>query len=206
MASSGSTLCHLFDRLEDEQPGYRAYSSDSRRDGDLVTKEYTFVLSSDLAQISPMVEFLAEEITQLVLCDAMERMRIALALEEALVNALYHGNLEIRSNDDCKPTCIYEEAQVRCCRPPFSDRRIFVRARINRSAAQFVIRDEGQGFDPSRLPDPTDDANLGRASGRGIYLMRSLMDEVTFNEVGNEVTMIRRWLPAVSLAGSAIAG
>jgi anti-sigma regulatory factor (Ser/Thr protein kinase) len=57
----------------------------------------------------------------------------------------------------------------------------------------FVVRDEGRGFDPSQLADPTDDAQLGRSSGRGVFLMRNLMDDVVFNDVGNQVTMVRRW-------------
>ena len=56
----------------------------------------------------------------------------------------------------------------------------------------FVVRDEGHGFDAGNLPDPTDPHNIELASGRGVLLMRSFMDEVMFNETGNEVTMVKR--------------
>ena len=58
--------------------------------------------------------------------------------------------------------------------------------------AVFVVRDEGPGFDPNSLPDPTDPENLLKPSGRGIMLIRTFMDAVSFNEKGNEVTMVKR--------------
>ena len=56
----------------------------------------------------------------------------------------------------------------------------------------FVVRDQGKGFDPTQLPDPTEPENVGRVNGRGLFLIRTFMDEVTFNSQGNEITMIRR--------------
>ena len=63
--------------------------------------------------------------------------------------------------------------------------------RVTREMAKFVIRDEGRGFDPTHLPDPTTPENLERTCGRGILLMRTFMDEVEFNQRGNEVTLIK---------------
>ncbi|MBV8077326.1 MAG: ATP-binding protein [Planctomycetaceae bacterium] len=60
------------------------------------------------------------------------------------------------------------------------------------SPSLYIIRDEGPGFDPSLLPDPTAPANLERASGRGLLLIRALMDEVAFNAAGNQITMTKR--------------
>ena len=71
-------------------------------------------------------------------------------------------------------------------------RRIHVLVTLSPSEARFVIRDEGPGFDPESVPDPTDPANLERESGRGLLLMRTFMDEVRFNQAGNEVTLIKR--------------
>jgi len=156
--------------------------------------EFVFVLPNDQERIAPVVEFLATEATRLATCDPAEQMRISLALEEALVNALYHGNLEIDS-DTAGPAemCRHDVAKRRRCERPYCDRHIRVLATIATNAAVFVIRDEGRGFDPNRLSDPTSETNLERCSGRGVFLMRSLMDRVIFNEIGNEVTMIRRW-------------
>ncbi len=65
-------------------------------------------------------------------------------------------------------------------------------ARITRGEAVFAIRDEGAGFDPGALPDPTDPANIETASGRGIFLMRAFMDDVLYNDVGNAVVLVKR--------------
>ena len=63
---------------------------------------------------------------------------------------------------------------------------------ISETEATFVVRDEGPGFDVASLPDPTDPENLTKASGRGVILMRTLMDEVHYSTAGNTVTMIKR--------------
>jgi anti-sigma regulatory factor (Ser/Thr protein kinase) len=74
---------------------------------------------------------------------------------------------------------------------PYCHRRIYVRATLSTDQAEFVIRDEGPGFDYSICtPLVIDDGELSRPTGRGLLLMYSFMDEVRFNEAGNEVTMI----------------
>jgi anti-sigma regulatory factor (Ser/Thr protein kinase) len=67
-----------------------------------------------------------------------------------------------------------------------------VTARLSRELATFAVTDEGPGFDVSRLPDPTELANLETPSGRGLFLMRLFMDEVAYNAAGNEVTLVKR--------------
>jgi anti-sigma regulatory factor (Ser/Thr protein kinase) len=59
--------------------------------------------------------------------------------------------------------------------------------------AVFTIRDDGNGFDPSLLPDPRDPTNLERISGRGLLLIRTFMDKVEHNERGNEIRMTKRY-------------
>jgi anti-sigma regulatory factor (Ser/Thr protein kinase) len=67
-----------------------------------------------------------------------------------------------------------------------------VHLKLTPGEAVCVIRDEGTGFDRATLPDPTDPAQLEKASGRGLVLMRTFCDEVNFNEAGNEVTLVKR--------------
>ncbi len=153
----------------------------------------TFELENDTDLIPPLVGYLQESITQLDVCGEAERVRVGVALEEALTNALYHGNLEVRSElREDESDAYYSLARERTSLPPYADRRIRVETDLSRDEAVFVIRDEGPGFDPSMLPDPTDPVNLEKLSGRGVLLMRTFMDEVTFNEAGNQVTMIKR--------------
>jgi len=167
----------------------------SRLMGCMVKSECVFDLANDSALIHPLVGYLQERACHLKVCDESDRTRIGVALEEALVNALYHGNLEIgselRGEDDRAYHALIVE---RSRQSPFRDRQVQVQVEMSRQHATFVIRDEGSGFDPGSLPDPTDPINLEKASGRGLLLMRTFMDEVEYNDVGNAVTLTKRRL------------
>jgi len=93
---------------------------------------------------------------------------VHLAIEEALVNAIKHGNH----------------------RDP--DKVVLVLCRLAKDRVQIRITDEGDGFNPEAVPDPTDEENLEVPSGRGLMLMRCYMNSVCFNRRGNEVSMEKR--------------
>ena len=113
-------------------------------------------------------------------------------MEEALLNSLYHGNLEVSSDLRDEETSAYEQlAKERITKEPFRDRVIHVRVKLTPELARFEIRDEGPGFDLSSIPNPTDPEYLERPSGRGMLLMRSFMDEMTYNNAGNQVTLVK---------------
>ena len=78
---------------------------------------------------------------------------------------------------------------------PYRSRRIFVDAQITSQEARFVVRDEGSGFDVQSLPTVDDPQALQGRVGRGLVLIRTFMDEVRYNDVGNEITMIHRRRP-----------
>jgi anti-sigma regulatory factor (Ser/Thr protein kinase) len=129
----------------------------------------------------------------LPLGDETERLRVGVALEEALRNACYHGNLELGPAATKADRQAHDQlAQQRLTETPYCNRRIHVTIKVSRTEAIFVIRDEGPGFDVARLP--TDDELPGdeQGAGRGVVLMRSIMDEVRYNPAGNEVTLVKR--------------
>ncbi|MFM9963717.1 MAG: response regulator [Planctomycetaceae bacterium] len=162
----------------------------------LARNEFSFVLYNDLSLVHSLVKYLQHTLRCVRLADEVDRLRVGIAVEEALLNALYHGNLEVSSLlKETDPNLFEETARQRSLEEPYSKRRIFVDAVVSREAARFIIRDEGHGFDPAILPDPCDPANLEKASGRGILLMRSFMDEIIFNEQGNQVTLVKRGVP-----------
>jgi anti-sigma regulatory factor (Ser/Thr protein kinase) len=118
---------------------------------------------------------------------------VATALTEALTNAIDHGNLELDSALREKDGRAYRQLGIeRSKQQPFSRRRVYVTSQINESQATIIVRDDGPGFDPRTLPDPTDPENLLKPSGRGVMLIRTFMDAVAFNDKGNEVTMTKR--------------
>lgn len=161
----------------------------------LMTTASYFLLDNSLALIAPLIAHLQENLKRMKLCDETVQIQVAVALREALVNAIFHGNLEasssLREQDDRD---FYRLAERRCHLEPYRLRRVHVKAEESRAQAVYVVRDEGPGFDLTTVPDPTDPANLERASGRGLLLIRTFMDEVHHNEFGNEITMI--WRPA----------
>lgn len=119
-----------------------------------------------LAEVQGLINRLLEEIRPLGFTDK-ERFGIRLALEEALVNAVKHGN----RNDATKT--------------------VHVRYQISPQQFMIEIQDEGRGFDPEAVPDPLNPENLERPGGRGVFLMRHYMSWVHYNETGNCVTLCK---------------
>lgn len=182
-------LCPAVKRVLDVSSSRR---SQQRLFSRLRRSAYLFVLDNDASYIPTLINHLRESIVQLGLCDDTDVTRVCVALDEALTNAVFHGNLEISSELREQGNAFYDLAAQRRNQAPFMDRRIYVKAKLGPDEAIFTIRDEGPGFDLSGLPDPTDTSNLERLSGRGIMLMMMFMDDVAYNETGNEVTMTKR--------------
>jgi CheY-like chemotaxis protein len=158
----------------------------------LARSERVFVLANDTALFIPLIMHLQEECVALGICGGPDRVRLGVGLGEALANAMFHGNLELGSAlREADADAYHRLAETRRREPPYRDRRIEVEVRLTRTAAVFVVRDEGPGFDLAALPDPTDPANLEKVTGRGILLMQAFMDQVDFNARGNEVTLVK---------------
>jgi serine/threonine-protein kinase RsbW len=128
---------------------------------------HCITIASDLEEAREVEQ---QMLDALVACgyDETEVFAVKLSLEEALVNAVRHGN----GND--------------------SGKTISASWQVTEKEATFSVEDEGPGFNPDAVPDPTLDENLERPCGRGVMLMRAYMDEVTFNEKGNRVCMTKR--------------
>lgn len=143
--------------------------------------------------ITPVIGMLTEIAESVGALTERDQMSVGMALEEALTNAVVHGNLEVSSKLRDRDDNSFEQAIAQNLQTPlFSERRVDVTARFSQAEAAFVIGDEGPGFDVNRLPDPTDDENLSLTHGRGVFLMRSFMDEVVYNNAGNQVTLVKR--------------
>ena len=159
-----------------------------RAGGTLVRRR--FVLQNDPALVPQVVAQLRDDLLAVGTCDTGGAGRVAVALEEALLNALYHGNLEISSDLKCDgDEPFYALARKRRYLSPYCDRRVRVVACVAPGRAAFVIADDGPGFDAFALPNSTDPTALERPSGRGLLLMRAFMDTVQYNAVGNCVML-----------------
>jgi len=113
------------------------------------------------------VESIVDELRQTLEISEDVYANLMVAVTEAVNNAVYHGNKE-----DAKKT-------------------IHV-AFLAKNAYRLVVRvrDEGIGFDPASLPDPTAPENIGKLSGRGVFLMQQLADEISFADSGRAVEMV----------------
>ena len=182
----------LLDTIENVLAVSRADRDQSKLEECLVGGGWNFVLPNDNSLVPPLVDRARLDVARMRLCDDTARTRLGIALHEALVNAIDHGNLELSSELRERDDAVYHRmATERRQQKPFSDRRVFVTVRATMSEVAYTIRDEGPGFDPGALPDPTDPANLEKVTGRGILLMQAFMDQVDFNARGNEVTMVK---------------
>jgi CheY-like chemotaxis protein len=164
----------------------------------MTAADFTFCLENDLSLIRALAGFLKGIVGDIGLCDAAGRLRVGMALEQALHNALYWGNLEITPDDieDAREQLLLgrtvDLVEQRRTQAPYCDRRIAVHVRIAPDEARFVVRDDGRGFNAASLSSPIQPHDMEEERGRGLVLMRSFMDEIAYNDVGNEVTLVKR--------------
>jgi DNA-binding response OmpR family regulator len=158
----------------------------------MTTASMAFDLGHDPDDLNAVVRHLEAMTRRGGLCDRAEALQVGVALREALVNAIEHGNLELDSALKEEPGAFDAARRERCALAPYNARRVSVMTDLTTDAIRWTICDDGDGFDPTELPDPTDPMNLDRVYGRGLLLIRTFMDEVQHNAAGNEITMIKR--------------
>jgi anti-sigma regulatory factor (Ser/Thr protein kinase) len=142
-----------------------------------------------------------DQATQYGVVESPDAVQLAVALEEALMNAIIHGNLEVSSELRRQGDgSLYDDfIKMHALQELFCRRRVIVTAVLNTHTATFEIRDEGLGFCLIALPDPTNLENLLRPCGRGLLPIQAFVDEIVFNNKGNCITMTRRRMSAESL-------
>ena len=128
--------------------------------------EYDNSLKSEPETASALVRQVVQKLKKLAWPES-DVFAVHMALEEALMNAIKHGNAS----------------------DPSKDVSVLMRIRTNSFYAK--IKDEGQGFDPDNVPDPCDEANLDKASGRGVALIKNFVDFVEYNAAGNMVEFMK---------------
>lgn len=130
--------------------------------------ELALDVPSDLRLVADAVELLADHLRSGPLSPRRVRFNLRTALAEALANAIVYGNGE-------------DPGKV-----------VRIRVELLRDAVRVTIADDGDGFDPAALPDPTRHEHLLRDTGRGLYVIRHLVDGVDFNAKGNAICLTLR--------------
>lgn len=126
-----------------------------------------FELPSAISPMHSILDYLTKRVEKLGVVDA-NQSNLFVALDEAFVNAVKHGN---KFN---------------------AQKLVRITAELSDKEASFTIEDEGEGFDVNAIPDPLDPENLFKTSGRGVLFIYNIMDEVTYNERGNRLTMVKK--------------
>jgi CheY-like chemotaxis protein/anti-sigma regulatory factor (Ser/Thr protein kinase) len=189
----GALHQHLLETVQDLLEMVAQTRSHERLMSTLISGRFQFTLGNDPDMIPSLINYVQSIVCSMGLCDDADAIRVCIALEEAMRNAIFHGNLELTSEQREGDTEVYQRlVSERTSRSPYRNRQLSITVDVTPTRGMFTIRDQGPGFDPRKLPDPTDPANLERVSGRGLLLMRTFMDDVQFNETGNQVTMTKR--------------
>jgi serine/threonine-protein kinase RsbW len=126
-----------------------------------------FEVPSAISLMHIVLEYLINRVERIGVCKP-EQSNLFVALDEAFVNAVKHGNK-------------YDASKL-----------VRVVADVSPAEAKFVIEDQGEGFDVNKIPDPLDPENLFKTSGRGVLFIYNIMDEVIYNDRGNRLTMIKK--------------
>ena len=126
-----------------------------------------FELPSAISLMHIVLEYLMKRVEKLGVVKS-EQSNLFVALDEAFVNAVKHGN-------------------------KFDAHKLVrITAEVSKQEAKFTIEDEGEGFDINNIPDPLDPENLFKTSGRGVLFIYNIMDEVKYNDRGNRLTMVKK--------------
>ena len=126
-----------------------------------------FKMPSELRHLDGVLDYLNERMLRLGVVNA-DDSEVLIALDEAIVNAIKHGN-------KCDPR-----------------KAVHIVAEFNAEGMRFIVADEGAGFERENVPDPTQPCRLLEPSGRGLLLINHIMDEVHYNQRGNRLEMFKR--------------
>ncbi|WP_182866908.1 response regulator [Rhodopirellula sp. JC639] len=158
--------------------------------------EATFYLDNDPDKVPALLDYVQQIIGGLELSDETEHIRVGVALEEALLHSIWHGNLELTSDelDRCRAAGwdrFKELISKRRSQAAYCDRQIVLKVHVTNSTARFVICDGGSGNQPPSARGFSRKDCFGTGDGFGFALMSMLMDNVRYNDAGNELTLIK---------------
>jgi Anti-sigma regulatory factor (Ser/Thr protein kinase) len=146
---------------------YKAQFVDKVQTVQHIREKIEFIFPSAISLMHSILDYLMKRVEKVGVVNP-ENSNLFIALDEAFVNAVKHGN-KFDANKLVKVT-----------------------AEVSTVEARFTVEDEGEGFDVSSIPDPRNPENLFKTSGRGVLFIHNIMDEVTYNERGNRLTMVKK--------------
>lgn len=150
-----------------------------------------FTIPLDPEIINPITYLLTKDLAPAGICSFATSENIALALQEAVSNSMIHGSLEMSSDmrENLGLKGYNEEVERRRHDEKYRDRVVKVNYELTREYVEYIIEDEGPGFDHASLPDPRDPENFFKNSGRGMLIIKVHLDEVSWNDKGNVIRL-----------------
>jgi CheY-like chemotaxis protein len=176
------TVMHIL-AMSDSDARYRKLMRCAR------TVDFEFDLENDLKVIDPLIDLVQQIVSSQELLDATDRVRMCVAVEHAIQNAMLRGNLEISRQEF--PVIDPAFVEQKATQSPFSDRRVHFRFTVRDGSVEFVVRDEGPGFDVTTVPRAADPESFRDGIGRGLVLMQAFMNTIEFNDGGREIRMTK---------------
>ncbi|MDR2104888.1 MAG: ATP-binding protein [Deferribacteraceae bacterium] len=152
------------------------------------------VIGNNLSEVDRFVCLITEDI--LHFCDYSTLEKIRVGLSEMITNAIEHGNLNISSEEKHEATeagVFRDLVKARLADERYKNRLVRCRVGVFADRADFIISDEGGGFDTSELPTPDDSECLLNLHGRGIYITQAYFDKVTYDAKGSTVYLVKRF-------------
>lgn len=175
----------------------RADRSYARLIDSLVHNRMTFRLPSEPFLIAPLVDLVVQMIAGMRLLSNNEIVRFSSAFDHALQNGMLHGNLELTRaqvgefrqsfSQGVEPDFLVQRREQK----PYGDRRLDIDVQVTETVIRCHVRDEGPGFDTTIIPSSQSTDSIHCDDGRGLVLLTSFMDEVVYNDRGNEVTLMK---------------
>ncbi len=141
--------------------------------------ELVLEIPTDVRSIEHTVDYVMRRCRTCETYQKRLRLNFRVGLTEALANAMLYGN----AHDPSK--------------------HVRVEVTLENGRLEARVTDQGRGFDPSTIPDPTEPENILKSHGRGLFLMRQMLDEVSYNDQGNQVTLVLRLEQGSALEGGA---
>ncbi|MCX8124215.1 MAG: response regulator [Spirochaetes bacterium] len=157
----------------------------------LIYDQKTLVIPVDETIAETVAYELTKHLPYAKFCNHTTAENISMALLEALSNAMYHGNLEIPSEvrEEQGMKGFNDEIQKRLQDPKFNQRKVTIQYHYTGEYVEYIIEDEGKGFDFTNVADPRDPENFLKNSGRGLFIIQVHMDEVAWDKGGRQIRM-----------------
>ncbi len=156
--------------------------------------DFEFTLDNDIELIDPLIDMVQEIVGSQDILSQRCQVQLGVALENALTNAMFRGNLDMSREEF--PVLSRNSIAARANDSKYRDRKVHFHALITPDKVDFVIQDEGDGFDTTQLPDASNPESFRDGVGRGLVLIQAFMDDVNYDDSGRKLAMAKHRLNA----------